>query len=89
MGGRYYLTGTPGRPRSWYANLVAHPEFVFHLKKSVTADLAAVAHPVTDPAERERVFGPLLDTLPDLTVGAHHARTDWIADSPLVEVEFV
>ena len=40
--GRLYLTGTPGR-RDWYANLLAHPEFTFHLKRSVRADLPAKA----------------------------------------------
>ena len=34
---QYYITGTPGRPRSWYANLLAHPQFTFHLKQSATA----------------------------------------------------
>jgi deazaflavin-dependent oxidoreductase (nitroreductase family) len=47
--GRYYITGTPGRPRSWYANLVANSAFTFHLKESATADLPATARPVTDP----------------------------------------
>src|SRR5437870_1705763 len=42
--GRLYITGTPGR-RDWYANLLAHPEFTFHLKQSVRADLPAVACP--------------------------------------------
>jgi deazaflavin-dependent oxidoreductase (nitroreductase family) len=48
LGGRYYITGTPGRPRSWYANLVAHPSFVFHLKESATADLPATARPIVE-----------------------------------------
>jgi len=37
-----YLTGSPGR-RDWYANLLANPEFTFHLKQSVAADLPARA----------------------------------------------
>ena len=37
---RIYLTGSPGR-RDWYANLLANPEFTFHLKQSVGADLPA------------------------------------------------
>src|SRR4051812_27381293 len=41
LDGRYYITGTPGRPRDWYANLVAQPGFTFHLKESATADLPA------------------------------------------------
>jgi hypothetical protein len=36
--GRWYLTGMP-RPRSWYANLRAHPGFIVHLKHGVTAVL--------------------------------------------------
>jgi hypothetical protein len=42
--GQVYLTGTPGK-RDWYANMVAHPAFTFHLKESAMADLAARAHP--------------------------------------------
>ena len=30
LDGNLYITGTPGK-RDWYANLVAHPEFTFHL----------------------------------------------------------
>src|SRR6202789_3525374 len=56
--GKYYITGTPGR-RSWYANLVAHPAFTFHLKESATADLQATARPITDPAEREQVLASI------------------------------
>src|SRR5258706_12810597 len=29
--GQVYITGTPG-PRDWYANLLAQPRFVFHIK---------------------------------------------------------
>ncbi len=46
-----YLTGSPGR-RDWYANLLHNPEFTFHLKQSVVADLPAKAAPITDPDER-------------------------------------
>ena len=34
--GHVYLTGTPGR-RDWYANVLAHPEFTFHLKQSTNS----------------------------------------------------
>lgn len=88
LDGKFYITGTPGRARSWYANLVAHPAFTFHLKKTVQADLAATARPVTDPAEREAVFSGILGALPDLTVGANHAKSEWVEHSPLVEVTF-
>src|ERR1700743_2481632 len=61
--GKYYITGTPGRPRSWYANLVVHPAFTFHLKESATADLPATARPVPDPAGREIGLTPILASL--------------------------
>lgn len=86
--GRYYITGTPNRPRSWYANLVARPDFTFHLKESATADLAAVARPITEAAEREHVFGRLLAPLAALTRRPGNEPAAWVANSPLVEVTF-
>jgi hypothetical protein len=47
--GQVYLTGTLGRCDG-YANLVAHPEFTFHVKQTVTADLPARATPIRDTA---------------------------------------
>ncbi|MCU1526817.1 MAG: hypothetical protein JWP75_580 [Frondihabitans sp.] len=88
LDGRYYITGTPGRPRSWYANLVAHPDFTFHLKQSATADLPAAARPITTPEERETVFAGLLPPLFDGTDTPRPDPAVWIADSPLVEVVF-
>ena len=35
--GRLYITGTLGS-RDWYANLVANPQFTFHIKQSAQAD---------------------------------------------------
>ena len=86
--GRYYITGTPDRPRSWYANLVANPAFTFHLKQSATADLPATARPITERAEREQVFAGILPPLGELTRAPGHEPATWIADSPLVEVVF-
>ena len=40
-----YISGMPGK-RDWYANLVAHPEFSFHLKQSIDADIPARATPI-------------------------------------------
>jgi hypothetical protein len=81
LAGRHYITGTPG-PRAWYANLVAHPRFVLHLKESATADLPASARPITGDEERREVFGVLLPNLPFET-----KLHEWLAGSPLVEVE--
>ena len=83
--GHVYITGLPGK-RSWYANLLARPDFVFHLKESVQADLVARARAVTDPAERRGVLPGLLVGVPS-TAGAQDLE-DWFARSPLVEVEF-
>jgi deazaflavin-dependent oxidoreductase (nitroreductase family) len=85
---RYYITGTPGRARDWYANLVAHPRFTFHLKESATADLPATARPVTDPAERQQVLAGLLAPLGDFTRKPGQEPEVWVARSPLVEVTF-
>lgn len=86
--GRYYITGTPGRPRSWYANLLAQPKFTFHLKQSAAADLPATARPVTDPAEREKILGSILASLAGLTSATGQEPDAWVAGSPLVEVTF-
>ncbi len=55
-----FLTGAPGNPRHWYRNLCAHPEFTVHLKQSATADLPALAHPITDAADRESTLRGIL-----------------------------
>jgi deazaflavin-dependent oxidoreductase (nitroreductase family) len=81
--GRTFLSGSPGR-RDWYANLVAHPEFTFHLKGSVQADLPAVARPITDEAERREVVPGILE---DLGRGTGRVE-EWVERSPLVEVDF-
>lgn len=86
--GRFYITGRPPRPRSWYANLIAHPEFTFHLTKSATADLPATARPITDPAERTEVLSAIFAQLPQLGANPRTPLSMWIAQAPLVEVTF-
>jgi deazaflavin-dependent oxidoreductase (nitroreductase family) len=78
FGRRLFISGRPG-PRDWYANLVAEPRFTFHLKRTVTADLAAHARPIPDGDERREI----------LLKVAQVWRMDperLIAASPLVEV---
>jgi deazaflavin-dependent oxidoreductase (nitroreductase family) len=79
--GRILISGRPGFPRSWIANLRANPRFTFHLKRSVTADLPATGRVITDRAERERLLPPIADawrmSLPLM-----------VASAPLVEVTF-
>ena len=83
LDGRLYLTGTPGT-RDWYANLRPHPEFTFHLKGSVRADLPARATPIVDPARRRTILARLLDRL-----GRAAELDAWVRESPLVEVEIL
>jgi deazaflavin-dependent oxidoreductase (nitroreductase family) len=79
---RVYISGLPGK-RDWYANLLANPDFTFHLKRTVTADLPARARPITDPTERRAVLVPFLA---NWNRSGEIAR--WMSDSPLVEVTF-
>jgi deazaflavin-dependent oxidoreductase (nitroreductase family) len=84
--GRVYISGFP-RPqkRSWLANLEAHPDFTFHLKGDVKADLPARARSITGAAERR----PLLSVVKDSQESWNEVTLDdAIAMSPLVEVTF-
>lgn len=76
---RYFITGTPGA-RGWYANLVANPDFTFHLKQSAQADLVAHAAVVSGD-EKARVLAGIMASVP----GFAGKLTD---HSPLVEVTF-
>jgi deazaflavin-dependent oxidoreductase (nitroreductase family) len=53
--GKIYLSGRPEK-KDWHANLLANPDFIFHLKLSVQADLKARAQNVGDPEERKRLL---------------------------------
>jgi len=77
--GRIVISGLPGR-RSWYANLLADPRLIFHLKGPVKADLPATACPITEPIDRRAVM---------TRVAQNWQRRDldvMIGRSPLVEV---
>lgn len=80
LGSHLYITGRPGR-RDWYANMLANPEFTFHLKQGVRADLPARATPVLDEATRREFFSFLLPRLDKV-----NEIETWMTDSPLVEV---
>jgi deazaflavin-dependent oxidoreductase (nitroreductase family) len=88
--GRWYITGVPG-PRSWYANVRAHPRFTVHLKHGVTADLPATARPVDKPTRRQVITAVLdLQNRPEIAarVSRRQNLDDWLARSPLVEIVF-
>lgn len=82
--GRIYITGTPGT-RDWFANLLANPAFIFHLKQSVQADLPARARIITDEAERRAI-------LADPVMAWYHNQVDsldkLVEGAPLIEVLF-
>ncbi|HEV8053696.1 MAG TPA: nitroreductase family deazaflavin-dependent oxidoreductase [Candidatus Limnocylindrales bacterium] len=79
--GHILISGHPGRPRSWLANLAANPRFTFHLKRSVQADLTATARVITDTAERERFLKPI-------SAGWRIDHALMVGSAPLVEVTF-
>jgi F420H(2)-dependent quinone reductase len=83
LDGHIYISGRLGL-RGWYANVVAHPDFEFHLKESAHADIPARAHPITDPADRRRVLSGVL-----AGIGREGALEDWVDHSPLIEVELL
>ncbi len=82
--GELYITGRPGS-RDWFANVLADPNFTLHLKRGLSADLAATAQPVSDGETRE----PLL--LRIMTEGFRIDRADaearlaqWVEAAPLI-----
>lgn len=83
--GQLYITGSPGR-RDWYANLLANPQFTFHLKRSAQADLLARATPVLDQARRRDIFQKMQQRLQG-RVGIH--VEEWVENSPLVQVDIL
>jgi deazaflavin-dependent oxidoreductase (nitroreductase family) len=88
-----YLTGIPGpRTRDWLTNLAAEPNFVFHLKHGVVADLPARATVITDPAERQRVLIDVVDDFNDRngpdSPWPRAVLKEWVDRSPLARVSF-
>jgi hypothetical protein len=60
VGGRIYISGRPGWPRGWIANLRADPAMTFHLKGPIAqADLPASGRVILEREERERVLVPI------------------------------
>jgi hypothetical protein len=90
VGGEIYLTTQPAR-RAWYSNLLKNPQFTFHLKGPVRADLSATALPVVDEPERARIFSAIIA---DLNQPLHRSYISqpvqpleqWMTGSPLMHV---
>jgi len=81
IGGRIFISGRPGWPRGWIANLRADPRMTFHLKGPVVADLPATARVILDREERERI-------IPPIAAGWRYDPALMVASSPLIEVTF-
>ena len=86
LDGQVIITGSPGK-RGWYANLLSNPEFTFHLKREVKADLAAIARPVADAAERRAIFAKIKE-ISRWTQRQALDVEEWVNGSCLVEVSF-
>ncbi len=82
--GQVYITGRPPRRRDWYANLLAHPEFTFHLKQGIHADLPARATPILDEAQRRAIIAAIHQKR-----GVYQDVEAWVEHSPLVAVELL
>jgi deazaflavin-dependent oxidoreductase (nitroreductase family) len=81
VGGRILISGRPGHPRDWVANLKADPRMTFHLKGDLVADLPARGRVITDRAEREELLRPI-------AAGWRMNHALMVRSAPLVEVTF-
>lgn len=84
INGQIIITGTPG-PRGFLANLMADPDFTFHLKGDVTADLPATARIITDLDERRVIM-----SAPETAWYRKQVASidELVAGSPMLEVIF-
>ena len=83
LDGRFYLSGRPGNPRSWLANMAANPEMTLHLKQAIVRDVPSTAAVISDADERKRVFALMLEREERMS----HVDVDvWAATAPLVEL---
>lgn len=88
LDGELWLTGKPGFPRDWVANLVSDPAMTVHLKRGVTADLPATGTVVTDPVIRAEVMRRA--RVESWNADPDQVERDleyWVQTSPLVRVE--
>ncbi|HVM24130.1 MAG TPA: nitroreductase/quinone reductase family protein [Candidatus Limnocylindrales bacterium] len=81
VGGRILISGRPGFPRDWIANLKADSRMTFHLKGPLRADIPAHGRVIQDRIEREELLRPIAATW-----RTNHALM--VRSAPLVEVIF-
>ena len=83
LDGEFFISGKPGFPRDWLANLKENPDFTLHLRDG--NDVPAHATEITDRSERDRVLFDIRTRSWD--VDPEQARTtnsQWVDSSPLV-----
>ena len=80
--GKVFVSGMPGFPRGWLANLKKDPTFTFHLKGPVSADLPATARVISEEAERREVLPHIAKTW------KRNDLENMVETSPLIEVTF-
>lgn len=86
LDGSYYITGSPGPKRDWLANMKSNPSFTVHLKRGLTADVAAEATEITDEDERAEVLYRILtEGWGNEPSKARHILPRWVDTAPLVE----
>ena len=78
--GKIFVSGLPGFPRGWLANLAANPHFTFHLKRPVRADLPATARVISEEAERRQVLPYIAK------IWRRRDLENMVETSPLIEV---
>lgn len=81
LGGRIYISGAPyPKRRNWLSNLDADPQFTFHLKGRVRADLPATARVIDEEPERREI-------LPQIArIWGRKDLETMVKQSPLIEV---
>ncbi|QCB92713.1 nitroreductase/quinone reductase family protein [Cellulomonas shaoxiangyii] len=89
-GATYLCSGAGGGATDWHANLLAEPDFTFHLKNGIRADLPAHATPVTDAAERQAVLAEIVADLnqPHDPGTIRPTRLEDWAESRLMRISF-
>lgn len=82
--GDNYITGRPGFPRDWLANLTTNPEFTIHLRNPAT-DLPVVAEIVTDSETRRAILYRILTESWGTDPAKANGQLDrWVEDAPLI-----
>jgi hypothetical protein len=81
--GEFFITGRPGLPRDWLANLKANPDFTIHLRMGT--DVTAHAEEITDRDERTRLLYRIRTEGWGVDPAEAQATNEtWVDSSPLV-----